>query len=98
MYQSEGKLFDWDPIKELTNIQKHGISFKEAASVFSDEKAIEFDDINHSQQEDRVLIIGRSRRLRIMVVCHCYRDNNKIIRIISARKATQYETALYGGV
>ncbi|MCL2404917.1 MAG: BrnT family toxin [Defluviitaleaceae bacterium] len=97
MLELQGKFFDWDPAKEVINISKHGISFKEAASVFFDEQALEFDDIQHSQHEDRFLIIGRSRRLRLMVVCHCYRDENTVIRIISARKANKHEEEIYGG-
>jgi len=98
LLELQGKFFDWDPAKETININKHGISFKEAASIFFDEHAIEFDDTGHSQHEDRFLIIGRSRRLRLMVVCHCYRDEGAIIRIISARKANKPEEELYGGV
>jgi uncharacterized DUF497 family protein len=80
----------------MSNINKHGVSFKEAATVFSDENAIEIDDTEHSQDEDRFLIIGRSKKLRLVVVCHCYREN-KVIRIISARKADKQEAAIYGG-
>ena len=98
MLELNGKLFDWDINKNKTNINKHGISFKEAASVFFDECAVEFDDTSHSQDEDRFLIIGRSQRLRLMVVCHCYRDDNQVIRIISARHANEAETETYGGV
>ena len=97
MHNLHGNLFDWDRDKNIININKHGISFKEAASVFSDENAIEIDDIEHSQHEDRFLIIGRSRKLRLLVVCHCYRDDNSVIRIISARKAEKREEEIYGG-
>ena len=97
LYEIDGKRFDWDRIKNLININKHGISFKEAASVFQDENSIELDDLEHSQDEDRFIIIGKSRRLRLVVVCHCYRENNKIIRIISAREANNEESSLYGG-
>ena len=62
-----------------------------------DENAIEIDDIDHSQHEERFLILGRSKKLRLMVVCHCYRENDTIIRIISARKAAKKEAELYGG-
>ncbi|MCL2125894.1 MAG: BrnT family toxin [Oscillospiraceae bacterium] len=91
----EGKHFDWDSDKNIININKHGISFKEAATVFFDEKAIEVDDTEHSQAEDRFIIIGKSRKLRLMVVCHCYREDDTIIRIISARKAAKGEAELY---
>ena len=97
MLELGGKHFDWDRDKNLTNINKHGISFKEAASVFQDKNSIELDDIEHSQDEDRFLIIGKSKRLRLMVVCHCYRENNTVIRIISARNANNDEALLYGG-
>ena len=90
--------FDWDNEKNIANINKHGISFKEAATVFFDEDAIEIDDTEHSYLEERFLIIGRSKKLRLIVVCHCYRYNDTIVRIISARKATRKETELYGGV
>jgi len=97
LYELEENLFDWDPNKEMANIQKHGVTFKEAASAFLDENALETDDIEHSQGEDRFLLIGRSRKLRLLVVCHCYRENNTIIRIISARKANNHEIKIYGG-
>jgi len=92
-----GKNFDWDSNKNVININKHGISFREAATVFSDVNAIEIDDEKHSQEEDRFLIIGRSSKLRLLVVCHCYRENNTVIRIISARKAESEEIEWYGG-
>ena len=97
MFEIDGQLFDWDENKYKINVNKHGISFKEAASVFFDENAVEVDDDEHSQHEERFLIIGRSKRLRLMVVCHCYRENNTIIRIISARKANDTEKEIYGG-
>ena len=97
LIELDGRLFDWDRSKNLTNINKHGISFKEAASVFQDKQSIEIDDLEHSQDEDRFIIIGKSKRLRLMVVCHCYRENKTVIRIISARKANNDETLLYGG-
>jgi hypothetical protein len=81
----------------VININKHGISFKEAATVFSDKNAIKIDDEKHSQDEDRFVIIGRSSKLRLLVVCHCYKNNDKIIRIISARKAATEKIELYGG-
>ena len=100
LLELQGRLFDWDPEKNTININKHGISFKEAATVFSDEHAVEFDDEAHSQEEERFIIIGRSKRLRVMVVCHCYRvskSKGSIIRIISARKAAKHEEQMYGG-
>ena len=97
MFELNGKFFDWDNNKNMININKHGISFKEAATVFFDTNAIEIDDIQHSQDENRFLILGKSRKLRLMVVCHCYRENDAVIRIISARKAVNEEIEIYGG-
>jgi uncharacterized protein len=87
--------FDWDQRKNKANIKKHGISFEEAQGVFFDEEAIVFDDPEHSDEEDRFLIIGRSFRLRVLLVCHCFRPNESAIRIISARKATSKERYVY---
>ncbi|HEB99846.1 MAG TPA: BrnT family toxin [Thiotrichales bacterium] len=89
--------FDWDPGKDLANRRKHGVSFEEAKSVFFDENAIQFFDEDHSDQEDRFIMLGRSIRSRILVVCHCEREHGRVIRIISARKATQAERRHYGG-
>ena len=97
MYELKGNLFDWDTNKERVNIQKHGVTFKEAASAFLDEDALEAEDAEHSQYEDRFLIIGKSRKLRLLVVCHCYRESDTVIRIISARKANKREAEIYGG-
>lgn len=87
--------FEWDDKKNRSNIVKHGVSFEEASTVFYDENAILFDDPDHSEFEDRFLIIGISESLRICIVSHCYRGDNDVIRIISARKATQSETESY---
>ena len=87
--------FDWDQLKNKSNIKKHGISFEEAQGVFFDEDAIVFDDPDHSDEEDRFLIIGRSFKLRVLLVCHCYRPEKSLIRIISARKATPKERFFY---
>jgi len=79
--------FEWDKRKEKTNIKKHGVSFEEAQAVFFDENAIQFFDPDHSDDEDRFILLGISFKLRILVVCHCFRESEGIIRIISARKA-----------
>jgi uncharacterized DUF497 family protein len=79
-------LFEWDKRKETANIKKHGVSFDEARTVFYDENAIQFYDPDHSEIEDRFIMLGISFKLRILVVCHCVRESEKIIRIISARK------------
>ena len=91
------KEFVWDEEKHKTNKRKHKVSFKEASSVFDDEFAEYFNDVLHSQDEDRFIIIGKSKFDRLLLVCHCYRENNTVIRIISARKATESESELYGG-
>jgi len=87
--------FDWEPVKAEENLRKHGVSFDEAQSVFCDEYATEFYDDEHSEWEDRFLLLGLSSNLRLLVVCHCYRENDSVIRIISARKATTNETKFY---
>jgi uncharacterized protein len=89
--------FTWDEQKEAANRQKHGISFDEARTVFFDEHARLIADPDSSDDEDRFIILGFSERLRLLVVCHCYREDDAIIRIISARKATRPETKTYGG-
>ena len=87
--------FEWDPKKNELNKKKHGISFEEAQTVFYDECAILFDDPDHSEEEDRFLILGLSQRENLCIVSHCYRGADEIIRIISARKATKTETNYY---
>ncbi|HSR69810.1 MAG TPA: BrnT family toxin [Acidobacteriota bacterium] len=83
--------FEWDEAKNESNRRKHGVSFEEARTVFFDEEAIEYPDPDHSDFESRFLMIGRSFRFRVLLVCHCFRESDSIIRIISARKATQKE-------
>lgn len=87
--------FTWDPAKNTSNKRKHGISFEEAQTVFSDENAQLIDDPDHSIDEDRFILLGLSTALRMLVVCHCYRENDEIIRIISARRATSGEAQDY---
>ena len=87
--------FEWDDHKNRINIEKHGIDFEEAATVFYDENAVLFDDPDHSAEEDRFLILGISKKERLCIVSHCYRGADEVIRIISARKATKRETAAY---
>jgi uncharacterized DUF497 family protein len=87
--------FEWDDAKNRHNARKHGVSFEEAHTVFLDDYAIRFFDPDHSDDEDRFLMLGVSFRLRILVVCHCYRQSDRVIRIISARKATRQEAAHY---
>ena len=83
--------FIWDPKKNSNNKKKHGVSFEEARSAFFDENAISYHDPDHSTEEERFILLGTSSLLRILVVCHCYRDNDKQIRIITARKANKKE-------
>ena len=89
--------FEWDPAKALSNKKKHGVSFEEARSVFYDEFAVQFFDEATSVSEDRFLMLGFSDEARLLVVCHCERDNGAVIRIISARKATKNESKYYPG-
>ena len=91
-------LFEWDDIKNNKNIIKHGVNFQEASTVFRDPNAVVMDDSDHSHNEERFIIIGVSEKLRMLIVCHCYRDNDELIRIISARKASKVEINIYGGV
>ena len=83
--------FDWDPKKEKNNIQKHGVSFREAVTVFYDPLAKITTDPDHSIQEDRFILIGHSQRSRLLFVVHVYRSKSDTVRIISARKATKKE-------
>lgn len=89
--------FTWDQQKATENIIKHKISFEEAQTVFTDPNARMIFDPDHSDQEDRFIILGVSSALRLLVFCHCYREKEIIIRIISARKATKQEKNKYGG-
>jgi len=86
---------EWDENKRRENLKKHGVSFEEAETVFVDENALLIHDPDHSDEEDRFIILGLSFRLRILLVCHCYRGNEDTIRIISARKATRKEQEQY---
>lgn len=88
--------FEWDENKNQINQQKHAVSFEEAKTVFYDENALLIDDPDHSEEEERFIILGLSAQAKLLVVCHCYRASETIIRIISARKATRKETQYYG--
>jgi len=87
--------FEWDPRKARANQRNHGVSFEEARSVFLDERAIEFYDDEHAEWEDRFLLLGLSSQLNLLLVCHCHREREDAIRIISARKATKRESEHY---
>ena len=88
--------FEWDAAKARANQKKHGVSFEEAQSVFYDDFAVQFFDDEHSSDEQRFLLLGMSTGARLLLVCHCERASGDVIRIISARKATQRESAFYG--
>ena len=88
--------FEWNSAKATTNIKKHGVSFEEAQSVFYDEFAVQFFDEEHSTSEERFLLLGMSTGGRLLLVCHCEREEGNVIRIISARKATKTESTFYG--
>jgi uncharacterized DUF497 family protein len=87
--------FEWDPVKAAANLRKHKVSFEDAQTVFSDERARLIDDPDHSEDEERFLLLGLSSSLRLLVVAHCYRSTDTVIRIISARKATADEARHY---
>lgn len=87
--------FEWDEAKDRTNVKKHGISFEEASTVFADENARIIADPDHSDEEDRFVMMGASLSLNILVVCHCYRKEGQVIRIISARRANKKEQLSY---
>jgi hypothetical protein len=87
--------FDWDDDKNKSNVRKHGISFEEAQTVFDDEDAVYDDDDEHSFDEQRFIILGKSATPNLLMVCHCYKEDNDKIRIISARKASKSEMNQY---
>ena len=87
--------FEWDKRKEKDNIKKHSISFDEARTVFYDENAIRYFDPDHSDEEDRFILLGVSLKLKVLIVCHCFRESDAVIRIISARKANGDEELEY---
>jgi uncharacterized DUF497 family protein len=87
--------FEWDGRKAAANFKKRGVRFEEAKSVFLDERAKLIDDPDHSEDEDRFVLLGMSSTLRLLLVCHCYRGESNIIRMISARKASVKESRFY---
>ena len=87
--------FEWEPRKATANLKKHGITFEEAKSVFYDDHAKLLDDPDHSDKEERFVLLGLSHTLRVLLVCHCYRSEGNVIRIISTRKATTKESKDY---
>ena len=87
--------FEWDHAKDIANQRKHGVAFAEAASVFSDERALLLDDPDHSTEEDRYVLLGLSSALQVIVVHQTFRAGGDVIRLISARKATRAERGEY---
>lgn len=87
--------FEWDPKKARANLKDHSVSFEEAKSTFYDEWAILYDDPDHSKDEDRFLLLGMSVRLRTLIVSHCCRESESVVRLISARKAHSEEEKEY---
>ena len=88
-------IFEWDKRKEKTNIKNHGVSFEETRTTFYDEHALLFRDPDHSEDEERFILLGVSYKLNTLIVCHCYWEEETVIRIISARKADKDETNEY---
>jgi len=89
--------FKWDPVKAATNAKKHKVTFEAARTVFYDDFAVQFSDEEHSADEDRFLLLGMSSDARLLLVCHCEREDGDVIRIISARKAIETEAQHYRG-
>ncbi len=87
--------FEWNKDKARANVKKHGISFEEARSTFYDENAIQFYDPDHSDEENRFILLGLSLKPQVVVVSHCFRDSEEVIRIISARQADKDEERDY---
>ena len=87
--------FEWDANKAAANQRKHGVTFDEARTDFFDENAKLINDPDHSDDEDRFVMLGLSSNFRFVLVCHCYREQGNVIRIISARKASTQESKQY---
>ena len=87
--------FEWNSRKAASNKRKHGVAFEEAQTAFLDENARVIPDPEHSEEEDRFILLGLSVKLRLLTVCHCYRSEDAVIRIISARKADRKERRQY---
>ena len=87
--------FEWDPRKAALNVRKHGVSFTDARTVFEDAEALILSDPDHSDDEERFILVGLSSALRVLVVVHCERGDGMVIRVISARKADRQERMVY---
>ena len=88
-------LFDWDENKAIENEKKHDVTFGEAVTAFKDKNAQIYDDEEHSEYEERFILLGLSEKRRVLMICHCYRESDTVTRIISARKATSHEWKKY---
>ena len=89
--------FEWDASKAASNAKKHKVTFEMAKTVFYDDLAVQFFDEEHSVNEERFLLLGISSDAKVLLVCHCEREDGDVIRIISARKATESEAQNYRG-
>ena len=87
--------FEWDPSKAASNAKKHKVTFEVAKTVFYDDFAVQFFDEDHSFDEERFLLLGMSSDARLLLVCHCEREDGDVVRILSARKATESEAQNY---
>ena len=87
--------FAWDKNKARLNLKRHKVSFEEAVTSFNDSNARLIHDPDHSDKEDRYILMGMSCSIRLLVTSHCYRENDSEIRIISARKADKQEQNEY---
>lgn len=87
--------FEWDARKNAANKRKHGVSFEEAETVFYDERGLFMEDPDEEEDEERFILMGLSAALRALVVCHCFREGDSVIRIVSARKADREERRAY---
>ena len=87
--------FEWDPRKAQQNARKHGVTFEDAQSAFFDEDGLVMADPDHSQAEERFVLLGATARAKLVVVCHCHRGPDDVIRLISARRANRREHATY---
>jgi len=87
--------FEWNTRKDKANVRKYGVSFAEAKTAFFDENAIQFFDPDNSEDEDRFLLLGVSYKLNTLVICHCFKEKETVIRIVSARKADKDEEEAY---
>ena len=89
--------FEWDPSRAASNAKKHKVTFEVAKTVFYDDFAVQFFDEDHSFDEERFLLLGMSSDARLLLVCHCEREEGDVVRILSARKATESEAQNYRG-